>query len=410
MKKMVGIVMLLLFSVSCVGNRNEDEGIKTGAEQPEKYLQQLQGKKVGLVVNHTSLVGEIHLVDFLRSRQVQVEKIFAPEHGFRGDAPAGAKIADEVDSKTGIPVVSLYGENRKPKPEHLEGLDLLIFDIQDVGCRSYTYISTMGLAMEAAAANDIEFVVLDRPNPLGGERVEGAIVEEGFISFVSQFKIPYIYGLTCGELAMMLNEEGMLSGKCKLHIVQMEGWRRDMLFEETGLQWVAPSPHIPNPMTALFYPASGLLGELYYISVGVGYTIPFEMFAAEWIDAGAFADRLNSYSIPGLYFRPLHIKPFYSVGTGKNLSGVQIHLLDKKRAPLSEVQFYVMQAIAELYPNKAVFNNADPRRFRMFDQVGGSDKIRLNFSQRNRFEDIKKYWYKDAESFKKLSAKYYLYR
>jgi uncharacterized protein YbbC (DUF1343 family) len=182
-----------------------------------------------------------------------------------------------------------------------------------------------------------------------------------------------------------------------------------MTFDMTGLQWVPSSPHIPQPLTSAFYPVSGILGELGYMSIGVGYTIPFQMFAAEWVDAEELSQRMNSYNLAGLYFRPIHIKPFYSVGVGTNLQGVQVHIMDYKQALLSEVQFYVMQAIAELYPEKAVFDNANENRFRMFDLVSGSDYIRTEFSKRHKFSDIKDYWYKDVESFRELSKKYYMY-
>lgn len=387
--------------------------VDTGIDVLKKHnFRILEGKRVGLITNPTGFDKTMKsTIDVLfEAPNVNLVALFGPEHGVRGDVHAGDKIENMKDSKTGIPVFSLYGSTRKPTKEMLEGIDVLVYDIQDIGCRSFTYISTMGLAMQAAAENNIEFVVLDRPNPLGGNRVEGNLAEDGFISFVSQFKIPYLYGLTCGELAMMLNEENMLGVKCKLKVAKMEGWSRDMTFDKTGLQWVPSSPHIPQPETSLFYPVSGILGELGYISIGVGYTIPFQMFAAEWIDADALAAALNSYAIEGVYFRPMHVKPFYAVGVGKNLQGVQVHLMDEKRAPLTDIQFYVMQALAELYPEKAVFKNADPKRFRMFDQVSGSDYIRLKFSERHRFDDIKEYWYKDVESFRKLSSKYYFYR
>ena len=167
----------------------------------------------------------------------------------------------------------------------LKDIDVLVYDIQDIGCRSFTYISTMGVAMEAAAENNKEFIVLDRPNPIGGLKIEGNVVEDGYISFVSQFKIPYLYGLTCGELALMLNGEQMLSKPCNLHVVKMKGWKRKMDYVQTGLQWIPSSPHIPHPHSAFFYPVSGILGELGYMSIGVGYTIPFQMFAAPWVEA-----------------------------------------------------------------------------------------------------------------------------
>ncbi len=371
----------------------------------------LEGKRVGLITNPTGFDNSLKsTIDILfEAPNVNLVVLFGPEHGVRGDAHAGDKVQNIIDKKTGIPVLSLYGATRKATPEMLEGIDVLVYDIQDIGSRSFTYISTMGLAMEAAAQSGIEFVVLDRPNPLGGIKVEGNLVEDGFISFVSQFKIPYIYGLTCGELALLLNQERMLEAKCDLHIVKMEGWSREMTFQETGLQWVPSSPHIPHPSTSAFYPISGIVGELGYISIGVGYTIPFQMFAAEWIDAELLAQELNSYCLAGIKFRPIHLKPFYSVGVGTNIQGVQVHIMDYKKAALTEIQFYVMEALAKLYPERALFDHANPKRFRMFDQVCGSDQIRLLFSKHHKFEEIKEYWYKDVEEFKNLSQKYYLY-
>ena len=349
-------------------------------------------------------------VDILNEApNVELVALFGPEHGVRGDAHAGDHVGNQTDPVTGLPVYSLYGKTRKPTPEMLRGIDVLVYDIQDIGCRSFTYISTMGEAMAAAAENGIEFVVLDRPNPLGGRKVEGPLVQDGFFSFVSQYRIPYVYGLTCGELAMLLNGEGMIGKPCNLHVVAMEGWKRDMVYEDTGLQWIPSSPHIPQAETAFFYPASGIVGDFGYLSIGVGYTIPFQMFAAEWIDAEQFADSLNALKLPGVIFRPIHVKPFYSVGQGKQLHGVQVHLTKYPDAPLTDIQFYVMQEIARLYPDRAVLANADTARFRMMDQVTGSDYVRKTFAARNRFEDIRAYWYKDVAPFRTLSRKYYLY-
>lgn len=387
--------------------------IKTGLEVlKEQNFKILEGKRVGLITNPTGVDNDLKsTIDILHeAKNVKLVALFGPEHGVRGDVHAGDHVDNSNDPSTGVPVYSLYGKTRKATPEMLKDIDVLVYDIQDIGCRSFTYISTMGLAMEAAAENNIEFVVLDRPNPVNGLKIEGNVVEDGYYSFVSQFKIPYVYGLTCGELAMMLNNENMLKKQCKLHVVKMKGWKRKMDYTQTGLQWVPASPHIPHAHSAEFYPVSGILGELGYMSIGVGYTIPFQMFAAEWIKADEFAAKMNSLNLPGIKFRPIHLNPFYAVGQGKNLQGVQVHITDYKKAALSEIQFYIMQEVAELYPDKAVFNNADNKRFNMFDKVSGSDQIRLRFAKNNRFEDIKDYWYKDVESFKKLSKKYYLYK
>lgn len=387
--------------------------IQTGIEVlKQSNFKILEGKRVGLITNPTGVDNQLKsTIDILHEApNVNLVALFGPEHGVRGDVHAGDHVDNSSDPTTGLPVGSLYGKTRKATPDMLKGIDVLVYDIQDIGCRSFTYISTMGLAMEAAAENNIEFVVLDRPNPLGGLKVEGNLAEDGYISFVSQFKIPYLYGLTCGELAQMLNEENMLAKQCKLTVVKMKGWKRKMDYTQTGLQWIPSSPHIPHAHSAFFYPVSGIVGELGYLSIGVGYTIPFQMFAADWIKAEEFASALNKLNLPGVHFRPMHLKPFYSVGAGTQMQGVQVHLTDYQKANLSEIQFYVMQVIAQLYPDKAVFANANEKRFDMFDKVSGSNQIRLLFAKNNRFEDMQAYWNKDVEAFKKLSKKYYLYK
>ena len=305
---------------------------------------------------------------------------------------------------------SLYGKTRKANPEMLKDVDVLVYDIQDIGCRSYTYISTMGLAMEAAAENNIEFVVLDRPNPVGGLKVEGNLAEDKFISFVSQFKIPYIYGLTCGELAKLLNGENMLKMTCKLTVVPMKGWKRSMTFDQTGLPWVLTSPHVPQATSSFYYAASGILGEFSFMSIGVGYTLPFQLFAKDSIDATALTKRLNDLRLPGVLFRPIYLKPFYAVGQGKNYSGVQFYLTDYKKVRLTEIQFYVMQEMAALYPDKKCFGPETEKRYDMFDKVCGSDQIRLLMAKNMKVEDMLPYWRKDEAAFQQLSKKYYLYK
>ena len=389
--------------------------IQTGIEVLKaQNFRCLEGKRVGLITNPTGVDNELRsTIDILHEApNVNLVALYGPEHGVRGDIHAGDHVSDQRDPATGLPVYSLYGKTRKATPEMLKDIDVLVYDIQDIGCRSFTYISTLGLAMEAAAENGKELIVLDRPNPLGGLKVEGNLVEDDCISFVSQFKIPYVYGLTCGELALMLNGERMLTdgAQCKLTVIKMKDWKRRMDYTATGLQWIPSSPHIPHPHTAYFYPVSGILGELGYMSIGVGYTIPFQMFAAPWAEADKLADALNALQVPGVIFRPIHLKPFYSVGKGEQLQGVQVHITDYAKAPLSPIQFLVMQEVARLWPERAVFDHADKGRFSMFDKVCGSHQIRERFSQNNRWEDIRPYWEKDVENFRQLSKKYYLYR
>lgn len=374
---------------------------------------QLNGKRVGLITNPTGVDNNLKsTVDILHEAAgVNLVALFGPEHGVRGDVHAGDTVGNSIDAATGVKVYSLYGKTYKPTKEMLKDIDVLIYDIQDNGCRSYTFISTMGVAMEACAENNVEFMVLDRPNPVSGTKVEGCLVEDEWISFVSKFKIPYLYGLTPGELAMLLNEEGMLPGgkKCRLTVIPMKGWTRDMTFEQTGMPWVLPSPHVPQAVSSLYYPATGILGELGYVNIGVGYTLPFQMIAAEWIKAEELSKALTDLNLPGLRFRPIHVKPFYSVGKGVNLQGVQIYITDKDAANLSLVQFYVMQEMARLYPEHKTFDHANQKRYNMFDKVSGSNFIREEFSKRHRVEDIIEYWNKDVDAFKRLSSKYYIY-
>lgn len=374
----------------------------------------LQGKRAGLITNPSGVDNNLRSsVDILAEAPgVKLTGLYAPEHGVRGDVHAGDKVDNMVDPATGVPVYSVYGKTHKPTPEMLKDVDALVYDIQDNGCRSFTFISTMGKAMEACAELDKEFIVLDRPNPVGGNKIEGNIVEDSCFSFVSQFAIPYLYGLTPGELATYLNEEGLLPGgkKVRLTVVPMEGYSRDMDFRSTGMPWVLPSPHIPNPETALYYPMSGILGELYCMSIGVGYTLPFKLFCASWIDAADLAKALNDKNIPGMKFRPIHIKPFYSTGKGENLQGVEAYVTDKDAAPLTLVQFYVMETLAELYPDRKLFDLADKSRLNMFDKVCGSKEIRRRFTRRYKVADMQNYWNKDAETFREASKKYYLYK
>jgi uncharacterized protein YbbC (DUF1343 family) len=389
--------------------------IKTGIEMlKEQNFRCLEGKRVGLITNPTGVDNRMRsTIDILHhAPNVNLVALYGPEHGVRGDVHAGDHVGNITDASTGLPVYSLYGKTRKATPDMLKDVDVLVYDIQDIGCRSFTYISTMGLAMEAAAENDKEFIVLDRPNPLGGLKVEGNLTEDDCISFVSQYKIPYVYGLTCGELAQLLNGEHMLTGgvQCKLTVVKMKGWKRKMDYTRTGLQWIPSSPHIPQALTAHFYPVSGIVGELGYLSIGVGYTIPFQMFASPWIEANKLADRLNALQVPGVRFRPIYLTPFYSVGKGELLQGVQVHLMNLEKAPLAEIQFLVMQELAALYPDRAVFDHANKKRFSMFDKVSGSKQIRERFAAHNRWDDIRDYWYKDVDAFKKLSKQYYLYK
>ena len=388
--------------------------VKPGIEVlRDNGFDRLKGKKVGLITNPTGIDNSMRsTIDILHEAPgVELVALFAPEHGVRGDYAAGAAVASTTDPATGVPVYSLHGKRTKPTADMLRGIDVLVYDIQDIGARSYTFISTMGAAMEACAENGKEFMVLDRPNPLGGEKVEGCVVDPGMQSFVGRYAIPYLYGLTPGELAMMLNGEGLLNRKAKvsLTVIPMEGWTRDMTFADTGMPWVLPSPHIPSPEAAVLYPATGIAGELQWVSIGVGYTMPFRLICAPWIDADKFASRMTALGLQGVGFRPIHIKPYYSQFNGENIHGVEVYVTDPWIADLTLIQFYAMQELAAMYPSHKAFSAATRSRLEMFDKVTGSPEIRRLFGRRYRVDDMLDYWNKDVDSFTRKKAEYHLY-
>lgn len=416
MKKLLSVtVSLLIWSVLYAGQPVVMPGIEV---LRENGFEGLKGKKVGLVTNPSGVDSKLKsTIDILyNAHEVDLVALYGPEHGVRGDVYAGGKIDDCVDQVTGLPVYSLYGSTRKPTPEMLEGIDVMVYDIQDVGVRSYTFISTLGLVMEACAEKGIEVMVLDRPNPLGGNKIEGNYVEQPFFSFVSQYKIPYVYGLTVGELAVLINEEGLNRGqkgdqqpaRCKLTVVPMRGWTRNMVYEDTGLPWVLPSPNIPFKDSPMYYAASGICGELYgFMNIGVGYTLPFQVFGAAWLDPEKLRSRLEGYGIEGVSFRTIWYKPFSGSLKGQLVAGLQFFFTDYEKARITEVQFHVMQAVAELYPDKKAFEVITG--YGLFDKVCGTDYVRKEFGKGYKSKDIIDYWRKDEDSFRTLSQKYHIY-
>ena len=408
MKTIKGLFLsiLLIFTAS-VSAATVQTGIEVLRADGFKLL---EGKRVGLTTNPTGVDSNLKsTIDILwEAENVNLVALYGPEHGVRGNVHAGDVVDNEVDKKTGLKMYSLYGKTKKPNKEMMDEIDVMVYDIQDNGCRSYTYISTMGMLMEACIEHGKELIVLDRPNPLGGEKIEGCLVEDGYISFVSQFKIPYLYGQTPGELALYLNATDY-ENKCKLTVVEMKGWERDMTWDETGLEWIVASPHVPHGQSAVFYPVTGIFGEFGYISIGVGYTLPFEVMGAPWISADTLAEAMNALELPGLEFRPIYYKPYYSTFQGELCQGVQIHILDYEKARLSEVQFLIVQELMRLWPEKDWFQLCNQKRFGMFDKVCGTNKIREMFGKRYQWEDIREYWYKDVEAYREASSKYYLY-
>ena len=413
------ILSLFIIAILSIAAEAKEPVVKTGIEVlRDREFEGLVGKRVGLVTNPSGVDSQLRsTIDILYNAPgVELVALYGPEHGVRGDLYAGDHVTDFKDPATGLPVYSIYGATRKPTPDMLKGIDVMVYDIQDVGVRSYTFISSLGLVMEACVAEGIEVMVLDRPNPLGGNKIEGCLVEQPFNSFVSQYRIPYVYGLTVGELAVMINEEGMNRGqmgnqdpvKCTLSVVPMEGWTRDMLYEDTGLPWVLPSPNIPYKDTPMYYAASGVCGELYgFMNIGIGYTLPFQLFGATWLDPERLKARLEEYDLPGVSFRTIWFKPFSGSQKGQLVGGLQFFFTDYENARITETQFYVMQAVAELYPNKKAFEVITG--YGLFDKVCGTDYVRTEFSKRYKVSDIVDYWRKDEESFRALSQRYHIY-
>lgn len=305
--------------------------VRTGLDVWEaEQFRALRGLRVGAIVNPTSVDGRFrHLADLLRAAPgVTLAALFGPEHGVRGEVQYMEAVGEARDPRTGVAVHSLYGstaESLRPRPEWLAGLDVVVFDIQDVGARYYTYVYTLALAMEACAKAGVRFVVLDRPNPLGGERVEGNLVEPGFRSFVGLYPLPNRHGMTLGELARMLNAEERFG--CDLAVVPCLGWSRRMRWADTGLPFIPPSPNMPTPDTAQVYPGMCLL-EGTNVSEGRGTCRPFEQFGAPYLDAQAIAEALERHALPGLRVRPVHFVPTWDKHRGVGCAGAFLHVVD----------------------------------------------------------------------------------
>ena len=342
----------------------------------------LDGKRVGLITNQTGRVGDRHLVDLIaEADNVRLTAIFAPEHGFRGLVEAGERVADRIDKKTGVEVHSLYGATRKPTSAMLRDIDVLVFDIQDIGVRFYTYISTMGLAMQAAAAQGIPFLVLDRPNPLGGNYVSGFVLNSRYRSFVGQYPIPIVHGLTVGELALMIKGEGWLSGLDALDIiiVEMEGWRRDMRWPDLGREWVATSPNIPSYESALLYPGIGIVGET-AVNEGRGTKTPFTRFGAPWLDADELADRMTSVGLPGVRFEATVYTPRSIPGVATNprylnerVKGVRVIVTDWDAVTPLEIGIQALSLLI-VEARRAGVRTFFPNR-RMFQLLAGDRRL-----------------------------------
>lgn len=376
-------------------------------------VQSLRGKRIGIVTNHTAVNRHMeHTVDLLkekaREHQFKIVALFAPEHGLSGASYAEELVEDQFDAD-GIPVYSLHGKTRRPTEQMLKGIDLLIYDIQDIGCRSYTYSTTLFYVMEEAAKKRIPVIVFDRPNPLGGTVVDGPMMEEKWRSIVGYINVPYCHGMTIGELARFFNREYNVD--CSLKVIPMQGWQRRMTFEETGLPWIPTSPNIPESSTTFYYPVTGLLGELQVVNIGVGYSLPFKVIGAPWVDGHQLSEALNKQNFPGVKFTPFHYKPFFGKFAKETLSGVLIVVTDPNRYQPVATQYLIIGILKSLYPKEfgKAFQQAVSRR-EMFAKVNGTDAIwEMIANEPYIVWKLKEFQSEERKEFLKKRAPYLLY-
>jgi len=378
--------------------RSAEVGVLTGLDVlVREEFKALAGRHVGLITNHTGVDREGRsIVDLLRAApNVTLVALFSPEHGLYG--VQDEKVGDTVDPRTGLKVYSLYGKTYRPTPEMLEGIDTLVYDIQDIGTRFYTYIATLGYAMEEAGRHGIRVVVLDRPNPITGTRVFGPLNDRDG-EFTAYHKVPLVHGMTVGELARLFNAERKLH--VDLEVIRLEGWRRSMWYDETGLLWVNPSPNMRSLTEATLYPAIGLL-EACDLSVGRGTDTPFERVGAPWIDGRRLAQRLNSLNLPGVRFVPFQFTPTASKFKGQECGGVQILLVDRDAFDPLETGLSMARELKNLFGERFDFDHVD----RLLFNRAVLEKVRATTGPTS----YKPLWQKDLEDFMARRAKYLLY-
>jgi len=410
------ITIMFLLASACQTKTPQDKApkkVRVGLDRLDEFQDLFAGKRVGIITNHTAYDSKNQHITkiFLGLPNVQVTALFGPEHGIRGHAEAGEKVDTEDDPLRGIPIYSLYGKTRKPTAEMLKNVDVLVFDIQDVGARFYTYIWTMAYAMEAAAEQGKQFVVLDRPNPISGSHVEGNILEPGFSTFVGLFPIPVRHGMTVGELARLFNGEGWLAKgvQVELTVVPLKNWRRKMWFDETGLPFIKPSPNIPDLTSATTYPGTCLL-EGVNVSEGRGTQSPFRLFGAPWISRTQLTDQLNALGLPGVAFRDTVFTPVSIPGASTNpkykdrrCQGAKIIITDRDAFMPYLTGIQIVNAIRQMYPDSLQW------RVRHFDRLCGTNKIRKTIEGGGDIEKMVEAWQGELQAFMAKREKYLLY-
>lgn len=369
----------------------------------------IKGRTVGLLTNPTGVDSALRsTIDLLHEHpEVRLGALFAPEHGIRGDLLAGEPVTDTVEPKTGVPVFSIY--RYRPTPEMLAGLDAVLYDIQDIGASSYTYIYAMAQMMDACARADIPFIVLDRPNPVGADYIDGPVLDTaGFYSGIGQYDIAYMYGMTPGELALLINRE-FLDKPCKLSVVPMANYSRRMRHQDTGLPWVPTSVHIPQASTAMHYSLTGVIGEIGGVNTGVGYTLPFECLAAPWIDRDALVAAINAKNIPGLRARPISYQPRYAAYAGQTVHGAHLVITDARILRPLSAQIKLMVILQTLYPERTIFTRPGAENT-LFDKALGTGHVRRMIAQGANAEEILETLRPRQEAFRQMREKYLIYK
>jgi uncharacterized protein YbbC (DUF1343 family) len=361
----------------------------------------LRGKRVGLITNHTSVTGrgELTRVAMKRGLGPKLTALYAPEHGINGTVGAGIHVGSSRDSVTGLTVFSLYGPTRKPTPQMLAPIDVMVFDLQDIGCRSYTYISTMVVAMEACAENGKDFIVLDRPNPMGGGRVEGPPLEPRWKSFVSQIPVPYVHGMTTGELAMMTAAHGWISRAPRLNVVKMQGWSRNMVWQDTGLRWYRTSPNIPHATSPLYYVATGILGGGSSLDIGIGTENPFGYAGASGVNAQGMLASCQRYGMPGVSFTPY---------TKNGFGGVRLGIDPHARADLTALDVLMLGDLNRLSGGRVLGRMAGDK-LNLFNKVYGSESLYKDLRRGVPASSIVSGWSGFTNSFRSARQRHLLY-
>lgn len=371
-------------------------------------IELVHDRRVGLITNQAGVDRELtSSIDRVRSSAgIRLTTLFGPEHGVWGALQAGVPVEDGTDARTGLLVYSLYGQTKKPTPEMLAGLDVLVCDLQDAGCRFWTNLYTMAYAMQAAKEVGLPFVVLDRPNPLGGRLVEGNVLHSAFASFVGLYPIPIRHGLTMGEAARLFNQEFGIGAE--LTVVPATGWRRSLHFGDTGLHWIPPSPNTPTADTVLLYPGTCLF-EGTVLSEGRGTTRPFEWIGAPWLDPHALADDLNGRALPGVRFRPAYFAPTFSKHAGAVCGGVQVHVTDRYAVRAVAVGLHLLDAVRRQDPERFGWRKPGSGTRYFIDLLAGTDGLRAAIDGGARPEDILTEWEPGRAAFERMARAYHLY-